>query len=335
MFRFLVRRLFYSIFAILGISILIFVLARIVPGDPARLALGEMASQKAVEDLRIKMNLYEPLYIQYYYWFSDILKGDLGISLNTRRPVITDIKQFLPATLELVIIVGILQLIFAFILGLLSAMYKDTWVDNTIRLISYVAISVPSFVWAVLFIFFFGYIWTVLPVVNRLSADIVSPTRITGMYIFDFLIVGNFVGAFNAFYHALLPSLALAMGNVWQEARILRSSLVDNMGKEFITVSKSFGIPKYKIMYKYLLKPSAIPLVTIFGLDFGATMARAFIVETIFNWPGLSRYILTAMLAKDLNAISAGILIIGFIYLMANIIVDLVNGAIDPQVRLG
>jgi len=335
MLRFLGKRLLYSIFVVLGVSILIFVIARVIPGNPARLALGERASLEAVEALSEQMHLNEPLYVQYYYWVSDLIKGSLGTSFSTQRPVVTDIKEFFPVTLELVIVAGILQIIFAFILGLMSANYKDKWIDSSIRVMSYIGISVPAFVWAVLFILFFGHIWTVLPVINRLSGGMAPPARVTGMYIFDYLIAGNFAGALDAFAHIFLPSLALAIGHIFQEARILRSSIVDNMGKEFIAVSTGYGIPSNRIMYKYLLKPSAISVVTIAGLDFASTMGNAFLVETIFNWPGLSRYGLVAMLNNDLNSISAVVIIIGLTFTIINIIVDVVIAALDPRVRLG
>jgi len=335
MLRFLVKRLFYGIFVILGVSILIFVLAHVIPVDPARLALGERASQEAVEVLRTEMHLNDPLYIQYYYWLSNFTKGNLGISLNTQRPVLMDVKEFLPATAELIIITGILSVTFSFILGLLSASYKGKWVDSTIRVATYIGISVPSFVWALFFLFFFGNIWTVLPVIGRLSGNIVPPTRVTGMYTFDFLIAGNFIGALDAFFHAFLPSLALALGHIFQEARILRSSLLDNLSKEFIAVSIGYGIPQSKIMYKYLFKPSVIPWITVAGLDFAQILGNAFLVETIFNWPGLSRYSLSAMLRVDLNSISTVIIIICLIFLIVNTIVDLVVAMLNPQVRLG
>lgn len=335
MFRYFVKRIFYGIFVILGLSIIIFVLARIVPGDPARFALGDRASQEAVDNLRTEMHLDEPVFLQYYYWFSDLLKGDLGISFNTKRRVVMDVKQFLPATLEILVVSLILKLIFAFIFGILSVKYKDKWGDDTVRVISYIGISVPAFVWAGLFLLFFGFIWPVLPVFGRLSKDIVPPTRVTGIYIFDYLIVGNFAGALNAISHVFLPALSLSIGHIFQEARILRSSLIDNMSKEYITVALGYGIPQNRILTKYLLKPSAIPWITVAGLDFAATMGNAFLVESIFNWPGLSRYGLNAMLNKDLNSISAVILVIGLIFLLTNIFVDLTIAALNPQVRLG
>lgn len=335
MVKFLVKRLILSIFVLFGISVLIFCLARIIPGDPARLALGERASDEAVAELREAMHLDAPIYEQYYYWLKDVLKGDFGLSLNTQRDVSLDVQQFLPATLELVIVAGIISIAMAFVFGLLSSKYKDSWIDGTIRVFSYIGISVPAFVWAILFLLFFGYVWDILPVFNRLSAGIPEPNRITGMYILDFCLQGNLRGALDALAHVFLPALALAVGHIFQEARILRSSLIDNMEKEFISVTTGYGIPKRKIMSSYLLKPSAISVTTVAGLDFANTLGNAFLVETIFNWPGISRYCLNAMMTKDLNAISAVVLIIGIIYMIVNIIVDIVIAALDPRVRLG
>lgn len=334
--KYLLKRLLLSVFVLIGISVVIFVIARIVPGNPARLALGERASEEAIAAYSEAMHLNEPLYKQYYYWFTSALKLDLGMSLTTKRPVLTDVTEFLPATLELVIVSGLIQILFAFFLGILSAKHRDGIVDGSVRFLSYIGISVPSFAWAVIFLLIFGFVWPILPVFNRLSTGVAPPVNtITGMYITDFILQGDFLGAWDAFEHVLLPSIALAIGHIAQEARILRSSLVDNMSKEYITVTKSYGIPQNKLMYKYLLKPSAVSMITVAGMDFASTLGNAFLVETIFNWPGISRYCLTCMLNKDLNAISAVILIIGIVYMTMNIIVDLVIAALDPRVRLG
>ncbi len=335
MLSFIVKRLFQGVFVIVGISILIFVLSRIVPGDPARMALGPRAPQFAVDELRREMHLDKSIPVQYCYWVAGVVKGDFGKSINTKRPVADDIRQFLPATLELVLFSGLLLVIFSISLGLLAARYRDTWVDGTIRILSYTGIAVPAFVLAVLLLLLFGYIWPIVPVLGRLSSGIASPNEVTGMLIIDSLISGNFAAASDALKHILLPAIALAIGPMFQEARILRSSLTDNMGKEYISVSTGYGLPKSKIMRKYLLKPSFIPVVSVMGLDFAALMGNAFLVEKIFNWPGLSRYGINAMLNKDLNAISAVIIIIGIIFLLVNIIVDLIIASLDPRIRLG
>ncbi|NLD46569.1 MAG: ABC transporter permease [Clostridiaceae bacterium] len=335
MARFLTRRLFHSIFVIIGISMLIFVISRIVPGDPARMALGDNASQESVDKLREDMHLNEPIYTQYYYWIRGVLTGNFGFSLTTNRSVSDDVREFLPATLEIVIVAGVIQTSMAFVVGLLAARNRDNAVDGAIRMMSYIGVSVPSFVWAIFFLLFFGFTWQVLPVINRLSTGTLPPNRITGMYIIDFLLMGNFGGAWDAFQHVFLPGLSLSIAHIFSEGRVLRSSLIDNMSKEYISVATAYGTPKNKLFYKYMLKPSAISMVTMAGLDFATTLGNAFLVETIFNWPGLSRYGLTVMMNKDLNAISIVIIIIGLLFMISNIVVDVIIAALDPRVRLG
>jgi len=335
MLSFIGKRLFQGLFVIIGISILIFVLSRIVPGDPARMALGPSAPQFAVDALRRQMYLDKPLPVQYYNWVTGVVRGDFGWSINTKRPVADDVKELLPATLELVLVSGALIIVFSIVLGLLAARNRDSWADGLIRVFSYMGIAIPSFVLAVLLLLLFGYIWPIVPALGRQSSGIVPPNRITGLLVIDGLITGNFAAAYDALRHVLLPAIALAVGPMFQEARILRSSLTDNMGKEYISVFTGYGLPSSLVMRKYLLKPSFIPVVSVMGLDFAALMGNAFLVEKIFNWPGLSRYGINAMLNKDLNAISAVIIIIGAIFLVVNIVVDLIIAFLDPRIRLG
>lgn len=335
MARYILRRLLTGAFVIIGVSILIFTISRLIPGDPARLALGPRATEEAVEALRKEMNLDKPLPTQYVLWFKAVLKGDFGRSLTSKRPVSMDIKQFLPATLELMLFSGVLLVIFSFTFGILSGKYKDTIIDGLVRIFSYIGIAIPSFVAGVLLLLIFGYKFKVIPVLGRISQGISPPPHITGMYVLDGVLTGNFKAAWDALLHLTLPGIALALGPMFQEARVLRSSLVDNSTKEYITVSKSYGLPENKIMRKYLLKPSSISTVTVIGLDFAALAGNAFLVETIFNWPGLSKYGMNAMLTKDLNAIVAVIIIIGIIFMLVNLIVDLIVAYLDPRIRLG
>lgn len=335
MLLYISKRLFQGVFVVIGISILIFIISRVVPGDPARMALGPRAPQYAVDELRREMHLDKPLPVQYCYWFSGVIRGDFGKSINTKRPVMADVKEFLPATIELALFSGFLFIFFSIILGLLAARYRDTWVDGIIRALSYTGIAVPAFVVAVILMLLFGYVWPIIPVLGRLSSDITAPPVITGLITVDSLATGNFTAFFDALKHLLLPSLALAVGPLFQEARILRSSLTDNMGKEYISVATGYGISGSVIMRKYLLKPSFIPVVSVMGLDFASLMGNAFLVERIFNWPGISRYGINAMLNKDLNAISAVIVIFGAIFIVVNIIVDLIVASLDPRIRLG
>jgi peptide/nickel transport system permease protein len=331
---FLARRVFQAVFVLLGLSILIFVIARVLPGDPARTALGARAPQWVVDRLREDMHLNDSLPVQYGFWLSDALRGDFGISLVTRRDVADDVREFFPASIELVLLAGTITGVGGILLGTLSARHKDSWVDNVIRIFSYAGVVTPAFVFAILFLLLFGLVLNWLPTIGRLSEGIARPPTITGLMTVDALLAGQFGTFWDALKHLLMPALALAMGSLSQEARITRSTMADNLTKDYIATERALGIPERMVMGRFLLKPSLIPTVSIFGLDFAANLSNAFLVELIFNWPGLSRYGVNAMLRKDLNAISAVILILGVTFITVNIIVDLVVGALDPRIRL-
>ena len=332
--RFLFRRIIYSVFVLLGLSAVIFVIARIMPGDPARMAVGARAPQWVVDRIRENMHLNQPLPVQYYYWLTDALHGDFGLSLVTQRPVASDIKEFLPASLELVFLAALISSIVGIGLGIISARYKDTWIDNTVRVFSYAGIVTPSFVIAILFVLLFGFTLNWFPIIGRLSEGITAPPVRTGLLTVDSLLAGRLDVFTNALWHMVLPALALAMGSIAQAARITRSSMADNLTKDYIAAARALGIPERTVSGRLLLKPSLIPTISILGLDIAATISVAFLVELIFNWPGLGRYGMTSMLHKDLNAISAVILVFGAIFITANIVVDLLVAYLDPRIRL-
>ncbi len=335
MLKFLGKRLALSLFVLFGLSILIFTISRILPGDPVRMALGSRAPQWAVDNLREQMHLNDPLYAQYYYWLAGAVRGDLGQSLFTRRAVIEDVREFLPATMELALFAGVIMAVFGILLGAVSGRYSNTWIDNGVRIFSYIGIVTPSFVFAILFLLLFGYVLNVLPTMGRLSPWITRPPVITGMVTLDALLSGNFAAFGDAIKHLILPAVSLALGGMAQEARITRSTISDNLRKDYIASAKGFGVPERLIMLKYLLKPSLIPTVSILGLDFASLIGNAFLVELIFNWPGFSRYGIHAMLNKDLNAVSAVVMVLGVIFIIVNILVDLIVAWLDPRIRLG
>lgn len=333
--KFLLRRLLQGVFVLLGTSILIFIIARVVPGDVATIALGSRATEAAKEALRAELYLNDPLPVQYIKWLGDALQGNFGNSFITKRAVVEDVSQFFPATVELALVAGIFMIIGTFALGMISGRYKNTWIDGLIRILSYIGIALPAFVVGILLLLLFGYWVPVLPVLGRLSTGIAAPPTITGLYIFDGVVTGNFAAAWDAFLHLLLPAFALALGPMVQDARVLRSSLVDNSSKEYMAVSTGHGLPAGLLNRKYLLKPSATSAITVMGLDFSSLIGQAFLVEKIFNWPGLSRYGINAILNKDLNAICAVVLIIGLTFFVVNLVVDLIISALDPRMRIG
>lgn len=331
---FIARRAVHSIFVLLGLSIVIFTISRIIPGDPARVAAGARAPEWVVDNLREQMHLNDSLPVQYGFWLSNALQGDFGMSLVTRRDVSQDIREFFPATFELALYSGVVMAVLGITLGAVSARHKDKWIDNVVRIISYLGVVTPSFVFAIIFLLIFGFALGWLPTIGRLSEGVPSPPTVTGLYTIDALLVGDLATFWDALQHIILPAMALAMGSMAQQARITRSSMSDNLTKDYIGAARALGVPERTIMSKFLLKPSLIPTISILGLDFAATMANAFLVELIFNWPGISRYGINAMLRKDLNAIAAVILVLGVVFIVVNIIVDIVVAQLDPRIRL-
>jgi peptide/nickel transport system permease protein len=332
---FVLRRLGLAVFVLLGLSMLIFFIARVLPGDPARTALGPHAPEYAVQNLRKQMYLDRPIYEQYALWLKGVLtKGDFGFSLLTRRPVQQDIKELFPATLELVLLAAVFMTLGGLALGVAAARWRGTWLDSVFRVVSYLGIATPSFVWLIMFVLLFGYLWPILPTVGRLSPGLVMPSKITGMATIDSLAAGQWATFWDAFKHLLLPAIALAMGGMAQAARITRSSMADHMDKDYIALETAYGLPKRMIFTKYLLKISMIPTVSILALDIAALFANAFICETIVSYPGLSRYGMQAILNKDLNAVVGTIMVLGTVFVLTTIVVDVIVAFLDPRMRL-
>lgn len=331
---FILHRLAISIFVLFGLSILIFIIARIVPGDPARMTLGPRAPVYVVERLRQQMHLDKPLYQQYGLWLWEVAHGNLGNSLLTRRPVKQDIREFFPATLELVGLTAIFIIVGGISLGVTSARYKNTWFDNVVRLFSYLGIVTPAFAWAVILMLLFGFVWHLFPTYGRLTEGVIPPPTITGMYTVDSLLSGRLDIFWDAFVHLILPAIALALPPMSQAARITRSSMADNQNKDWVSSMIAYGVPDKVVTGKYLLKPSLISPITVMGMDIAATFGYAFMVEKIFGFPGLARYGIQVMLNKDVNAISGVVLVLGVVFITLNIVVDIIVAYLDPRIRL-
>jgi len=330
----LIRKIGIYFLVLIGLSILVFTIGRVIPGDPARQALGPRAPEQVVQALKEEMHLDKPYYIQYGIWLKGALRFDLGKSLMTRRPVIQDIREFLPATLEIVGISALLMALGGIILGVLATKYEGTWLDGIIRMFSYLGVASPAFVWAIIFMLIFGYALPLLPTTGRIGFATTAPPHATGMYTLDYLLNGDIQGFKEAFSHLLLPAIALMLGGMSQAARITRSSMTDNSVKDYILAEQAYGVTERKILLKYLLRPSIIPTISILSLDIAALFGNAFLVEQIFNYPGLSRYGMQAMLNKDLNAISAVVMILGIVFILVNILIDIIVAYVDPRVRL-
>ena len=332
--QYFLRRTFISIIVFFGASIVIFCLARLIPGDPARIALGPFATQEMVEQYRVALHLNESIFIQYKIFITNLFQGDLGISTYTKRPVLVDIISYFPATFELVLMSVTLMILIGMPLGILSGKYKDTFIDHIARIFSLLGVVTPSFLWAIILMLFFAFLIPIFPVAERMDEALDPPKIVTGLLLIDSLLEGNFKVFRDAFSHLILPGLAIAMPAIGNVARLTRTNLSDIYDKQYIEFARSYSYSEFKIATKYALKPASIPTVTIIGLDFALMLGNAFLVETVFVWPGMAKYGVEVILAKDLNGIVATALIITTFYLVINMIVDFVVLILNPRISL-
>ena len=334
MLGYILRRTFSLFLVLLGLVILIFVIARMVPGDPARIALGPLATAEQVFEMRQEMGLNDPFLVQFWNYLTGLIQGDLGKSLLTGRPVMDDILHALPATFELVLATIVLQIVFSIPLGVLAAVYRDSWLDNFTRLISLIGVVTPGFVLAIILQLMASYYFTFFPVTGRLDPQLEFDASITGLLTIDSIILGRFDVFWDAWLHLFLPAIALAAAGIGQVMRITRSAMIEVGNRDFIESSRAYGIPERVITIQYMLRMASIAPLTILGLEFASLIGNAFIVEFVFSWPGIASYGIRTILQKDLNAVIGVVLISGIFFVLANLVIDILLGIIDPRHRL-
>ncbi|MFB6187337.1 MAG: ABC transporter permease [Halobacteriaceae archaeon] len=332
--EYLVRRALQIIPVLVGLSILIFTISRVLPGDPVRLALGPEATQEQVIQLKQEMGLDQPIWAQYIDWIQGVFNGQWGASLRTGNNVLYDITLRLPATFELVTVALTFAVIMAIPFGVIAGTNKDQWQDHISRILALTGVSMPRF-WVgillqILFVVFMG----LLPLTGRLSDNVAPPPTVTHLYLVDSLIAGQWNTFVDAAKHIVLPAFALGLSTLAQVMRLVRSDMIDEQRKDYVLAAQAYGLPKNLIKYKYMLKNAFTSSLTIIGLAFGFLMGNAFLVEIVFAWPGMAAYGVNAILYQDFNAIVGVVLVVGLAFVTANFIVDLLYGYLDPRVRL-
>ena len=332
--NFIIRRLLWSLLVLFGLSVVIFTIARVVPGDPARIALGPLATPDQVAELRSEMGLDLAIWQQYGRFAGGLLQGDLGQSLLTLRSVNEDIAQTFGATFELVAATILFSLLIGIPAGVLAARNKDRWIDNASRLVSLLGVVTPSFFLAILLQLLAGYVLDILPVSGRLPAGLTFQADITGLMLIDALTRGRLDVFWEASRHLLLPTIALSAATIGQITRITRSSMIDVARQDYIDAASAFGIPGPVRTFKYMLRPSFVPPLTILGLEFASLIGNAFVVELVFGWPGMASYGVRTILQKDLNAVMGVVMVSGLFFVTVNLLIDILVGYVDPRVRI-
>jgi len=331
---YLVRRALQSIPVVFGLSALIFVISRVIPGDPVRLALGPEASQRQVEALRTQLGLDQPLPLQYVDWLAGVLQGDWGMSLRTNNNVFNDIVARLPATFELVVVTLFFAVLFAIPFGVVAGTNKDRWQDHLSRITALFGVSMPRFWVAIVLQIIFVVSLGLLPLSGRLSDGVAPPPSVTQLYLVDSLLAGQFGTFVDAATHLILPAFALGLATLAQVMRLIRSDMIDEQRKDYVLAARSYGLPNNLIEYKYMLRNAFTSSLTVIGLAFGFLLGNAFLVEIVFAWPGMARYGVQAILYQDFNAIVGVTIVVGVGFVSANFVVDLLYGYLDPRVRL-
>lgn len=331
----LLRRLSGMTVSLLGLSVLIFVISRVLPGNPARMALGAMASEEQVAELASEMGLNEPLPVQYVEYMRQLLIGDLGRSLQTKNAVAYDLLMKFPATLELITLAFTFMVVFGIPLGIVAAKHHGGVLDNATRLFAFSTVSVPSFFIGIVFQLVFGYFLNWFPITGRLSsAHSGEVVRTTGFMLVDTLLSGSIAAHVDAWTHILLPALALSFSGMGQVIRITRSSMIDIEGQDYIEAMRGYGLPTWMVTDKYTLKNAFVPTLTILGLQYAWLLSGAFIIEIVYSWPGLAKYGVQSVLTSDVNAVVGVTMLVGVVFVVVNFVVDLLTSYIDPRIGL-
>ncbi|MCM3540480.1 ABC transporter permease [Priestia endophytica] len=332
MITYIIRRLLMLVPVLVGLSLIVFFMIRAIPGNPAQVILGQLATKEAIDSLTKELGLNEPWYTQYFHYIGNLLTGDLGESLRTKNPISEELWPYLTATLELSLVAIIIAIVVGVNAGIISAWFQNSWFDYSAMLLALIGVSMPIFWLGLMEQWLFAIQWDILPTVGR--EDIRNPIdSITGLYIIDTLVQGKWDQFAVVIKHLALPSVALATIPMAIIARITRSSMLEVMRSDFIRTARAKGLRMFWVVYRHSLKNAVIPILTVIGLQFGVLLGGAILTETIFSWPGIGRYIYEAIGYRDYPVIQSGILIIALLFVCINLIVDLLYTVIDPRIK--
>ncbi|MEK3980430.1 ABC transporter permease [Psychrobacillus sp. FSL K6-2836] len=332
MLHYIGKRLLQLIPVLLGMTFIVFMIIRAIPGNPAQVILGQLASKEAIEALEIKLGLNQPWYTQYFDYLVGLLKGDLGESMRTVQPVAKEIWPYLAATIELAFFAIIIAVIIGVNAGIISAWFQNSWFDYMAMVLALIGVSMPIFWLGLMEQWIFGVELQWLPTTGR--EEVRDPVNsITSLYIIDTIIQGRFDQLGTVLKHLILPGIALATIPMAIIARMTRSSMLEVMRADYVRTARAKGQKMFFVVYKHSLKNAIIPVLTVIGLQTGLLLGGAILTETIFGWPGIGRYIYEAISFRDYPVIQSGILVVAFIFIMINLFVDILYGLVDPRIK--
>lgn len=333
--RFVVRRLAAAVLLVFGVTLIAFLLTNLVPGDPAAANLGQRAIEdpEAVAAFRRQHGLDQPLPVQYGRYISNLVRGDLGVSQQTRRPVLEDLLKFGPASAELALTATIVSLVVGIGFGTLAAMRRDRLLDQVLRVFSLSGISVPLFWLALVALYVFSFRLGWFPGAGRLDPGALEPDRVTGLFTVDAALAGDWGLFRSALGHVLLPGLVLAAYTIGLLTRFTRSSVLEVLGNDYVRAAHAKGLPLWTVTRRHVMRAALVPIITVVGTAFAGLLAGTVLVEKIFAWPGIGSYAFRSATTLDLPAIMGVSIFVAVAYIGINFLVDILYGVIDPRIR--
>jgi len=330
--KYIIKRLFYVVTTLFGVSIITFFILRVIPGNPIVMMLPPQATQEDIIRLKIQYGLAEPIPVQYGIWLKNVARGDFGVSIHMKQDVMELILQRLPATLELALAATAIAVILGIFVGTLSIMKKDTLVDRLGSLLAVLGLSIPDFLWGLLFVMFLGVFLNILPISGRIASTYTLET-VTGFFLIDSLLKLDFKAFYSSIKHLVLPALSLALPLTAIVIRVIKSSLLEVVKEDYILLARVKGLSERVVIFLHALRNALIPTTTIVGVQFGFLMGGTVLVEIIYSWPGLGKLAVTAIITRDLHLIQGVVLILALIFVFVNLIVDLLYTVMNPKIR--
>jgi peptide/nickel transport system permease protein len=334
--KYVLKRIPLALLVLMGVSLITFFVSRVIPGSPVAMWVGSKPTQEQL-DLAVKeLGFDKPLALQYLIYLKNLVRGDLGVSLRTHRKVSEELGRRWAATFELVTVSILITLLAGIPVGIVSATRKDTALDHASRAASISGVAMPIF-WLgmILQLFLHGRLgW--LPLQGRIESQVLieHPVHaLTGFYLFDCLVTGNWPAFVSALRHMILPAMTLSFASLAVVTRMSRSSMLEVLREDFIQTHLAYGVGTRTLLYRYALRNAMIPTVTVVGLSYGLMLGGSFMVESIFDWPGLGRYAVLSIETNDFPAIMGVTILFAFTYIVLNLVVDLVYYAIDPRIK--
>lgn len=324
-----VNRLAWFVPTLLGLLAIVFFISHIIPADPAAFVAGENANPETIAAIRTRLGLDQPIYVQFWRYLASIVEGDMGRSIYTGRPVAEDLLDRLPATLELTFITIIVATVVGVPLGVVSALRRNSWFDHALRVITIAGLAIASFWFAILLQLLFSMRLGWTPLGGRVEGW--GPEQITGFYLIDSLILQDHEILLDALQHMILPVITLAVPAMATIVRFTRAGVLDALQSNYVLYETAMGYPRRLVIWKYVLRNALIGTVTQIGLIFGILLAGAVVVEAVFDWPGLGTFAVNSILSSDYNAVMGFTVIVGTMFVVVNLLVDILHGMIDPR----